>query len=74
MKRYIATVGFFPSVEVDVEFLNIQGCGEGQSELGLKTKLLLQCLSFSHCAGHSSFIQLSLHWPLPFFSQTDCPL
>lgn len=37
MKRYIATIGFFLPAEVDVEFLNIQGRREGQSDLGLQT-------------------------------------
>lgn len=61
MKHYIATAVFFPSVEVDVECLNVQGHGEGRSDLGLQTELLLQHLDFTDCAGHSSFIQASLH-------------
>lgn len=69
MKHYIGTIVSFPSVKVDVECLNVQGCGEGRSDLGLQTKLLLQCLNFSDWAGHSSFIQSSFCQPLLSFSQ-----
>lgn len=73
MKRYIGTTGFFPSVKVDVECLNVQGCGEGRSDLGLQTKFLLRCLNFSGWAGRSSFIQSPFCQPQLSFSQTDCP-
>lgn len=69
MKRYIGTIVFFPSVKVDVECLNVQGCGEGRSDLGLQTKLLLQWLNFSDWAGHSSFVQSSFCQPLLSFPQ-----
>lgn len=69
MKHYIGTIVSFPSVKVAVECLNVQGCGEGRSDLGLQTKLLLWCLNFSDWAGHSSFIQSSFCQPLLSFSK-----
>lgn len=69
MKRYIGTIVFSPSFKVDVECLNVQGCAEGRSDLGLQTKLLLRCLNFSGWAGHSSFVQSSFCQPLLSFSQ-----
>lgn len=75
MKRYIATVVFFPSAEVGVECLNVQGHGEGRPDLGLQTELLLQHLDFTDCAGHSSFTQVCLRWHSfsQGFSQSNCP-